>query len=258
MVSAQSQKVATVVSGHHAAGPDDAWCGINGVACHPKKQEFATCGSDRRVRIWTPTALLATAEFKHEVVSLGWSPCGRFLIAGDSIGQIHSLDAESHKIISTCASKAQAQRKEAKVQVLKIAPDGKRVAFCVAGSAAVDLAVIQPNGFTVEHEKCLQVGQPVTHLDWSADSELLALNSKVELLFYRLQSDKVVPASAVAGVEWASWTCKLGFDVQGIWPENDCQAVNAVATASSKQVVASAEATGALKLFRYPSTVPQS
>jgi WD40 repeat protein len=67
-----------------------------------------------------------------------------------------------------------------------------------------------------------------------------------------------LPASSVKDVVWNTWTCKFGFPVQGIWPGVDYTEVNAVARSHSAHVLATAEDSGKVKLFRYPCTQPSS
>lgn len=57
---------------------------------------------------------------------------------------------------------------------------------------------------------------------------------------------------------WNTWTCKFGFPVQGIWPGVDYSDVNAVARSHSARVLATAEDSGLVKLFRYPCTQPKA
>ena len=97
------------------------------------------------------------------------------------------------------------------------------------------------------------------HLDWSMDSRLLAVNSQgYELLFVDISQRKPVAAAAVRDEDWNTWTCKFGFPVQGIWPGAPFQGVNAVARSHSRKVLATAEDSGLVRLFRYPCTVEKA
>jgi WD40 repeat protein len=49
-VSTQGKKLATLVRGHQAEFSKSKGAGI---ACHPKEQLFASCGMDRRIRVWS-------------------------------------------------------------------------------------------------------------------------------------------------------------------------------------------------------------
>ncbi len=52
-----------------------------------------------------------------------------------------------------------------------------------------------------------------------------------------------------------SWTCKLGFPVQGVFPGPDLTDVNAVCRSNNRQILASGEDTSLVKIFKFPCTV---
>uniref|UniRef100_A0AAY4A246 Echinoderm microtubule-associated protein-like 5 n=1 Tax=Denticeps clupeoides TaxID=299321 RepID=A0AAY4A246_9TELE len=54
-------------------------------------------------------------------------------------------------------------------------------------------------------------------------------------------------------VQWASWTCVIGAEVNGIWPKyTDINDINSVDANFSNQVLVTADDYGLVKLFRYP------
>jgi len=54
-------------------------------------------------------------------------------------------------------------------------------------------------------------------------------------------------------VQWSSWTCVLGPEVNGIWPKySDINDINSVDANFSSQVLVTADDYGLVKLFRYP------
>ncbi len=66
-------------------------------------------------------------------------------------------------------------------------------------------------------------------------------------------------ASALRDEKWASWTCTLGWPVQGIWPEcADGTDINAVDRSHGKikagyHILARGDDFGNVSLMRYPS-----
>ena len=59
--------------------------------------------------------------------------------------------------------------------------------------------------------------------------------------------------------EWSTWTCVLGWPVQGIWPE--CASgddINACDVDKTKRVIATSDDYSKVKLFRYPSPVEKA
>lgn len=72
----------------------------------------------------------------------------------------------------------------------------------------------------------------VTHIDWSLDSGAIHSNdASYEILYYNVEAGTQDPsgASSFRDEFWATWTCILGWPVQGIWPpEVDGSDINAV------------------------------
>ena len=59
--------------------------------------------------------------------------------------------------------------------------------------------------------------------------------------------------SALKDCVWDSYTCTLGWYVQGAWPEyNDGTNVNSVHRSKDSTLLAAADDVGRVKVFRYP------
>ena len=69
--------------------------------------------------------------------------------------------------------------------------------------------------------RCSPSESYITHIDLSDDGTRLQANTgSQELLFYDTATgDLIQSPSTVKNVDWASWTCTLGWPVQGIWPD---------------------------------------
>ena len=99
----------------------------------------------------------------------------------------------------------------------------------------------------------------ITHFDFSTDNRYLQSNcGAYELLFCDVQTGRQETSATKLRdrrTQWATWTCTLGWPVQGIWPPcADGTDINAVARASTQDLVATADDFGKVKLFRYPCT----
>ena len=105
---------------------------------------------------------------------------------------------------------------------------------------------------------CRGASSYITHVDWSADSKLIQLNSGAkERLFFEIPSCKRVALSAqtAAGVSWARWTSVLGPECLGIWPPYcDVTDVNATHATRDGSLLATGDDFGLVKLFAFPST----
>jgi WD40 repeat protein len=95
----------------------------------------------------------------------------------------------------------------------------------------------------------------ITHIDFSSDSVFCQTNDgSYELLYYDAETGiQQVSATAMKDVDWATWTCTLGWPVQGIWPAfSDGTDINAVDRSHNRQCLATADDFGLVKIFRNP------
>jgi microtubule-associated protein-like 6 len=103
----------------------------------------------------------------------------------------------------------------------------------------------------------------VTHFDFSQDGKYWQSNCQAyELLFGNIDTGKqetsatklaIYNGSDDPDIRWATWTCTLGWPVQGIWPVGaDGSDINAVDRSKSCELIATADDFGLVKLFRYP------
>lgn len=255
-VNAQGTREADLVTGHFCLSDEYGAGKVRALACHPTEQLFVTAAADRCLRFWAGTKQEAVAsDFADEIVAIDWSSCGRFLLVGDTRGQVYSVDASTRRLVHKCQHKQKAARKDTAVAAVKISANNVQAAFSVAAGSGFDLVNIDSTSFQLRHERAVDVKQSIVNLDWSTDSEYLALCSKTTLVFYETRSGKEVTHKQVSQVAWKSWTSKLGFSVQGIWSDHRYSSVNAVATSHSKMFLATAEESGSLKLFKNPCTV---
>jgi microtubule-associated protein-like 6 len=100
----------------------------------------------------------------------------------------------------------------------------------------------------------------ITHIDFSQNSKYLQSNSgDYELMFWDVRNGKqITSASSLRDKEWETWTCTIGWPVQGIWPpEADGTDINSVDRSPDQQLLATADDFGKVKLFRYPAPQPK-
>lgn len=64
-------------------------------------------------------------------------------------------------------------------------------------------------------------------------------------------------SSECGDLDFATWTCKLGWPVQGVFPSADYSDVNTVCRSNSKQYLVSGEDSQKVILMQYPVVVPK-
>ncbi|KAF2986272.1 hypothetical protein EK904_009801 [Melospiza melodia maxima] len=95
----------------------------------------------------------------------------------------------------------------------------------------------------------------ITHLDWSVNSQYLVSNSGDYEILYWIPSacKQVVSVETTRDIEWATYTCTLGFHVFGVWPEgSDGTDINAVCRSHGRKLLSTGDDFGKVHLFSYP------
>jgi WD40 repeat protein len=103
--------------------------------------------------------------------------------------------------------------------------------------------------------RCTAHQSYITHFDFARDGTYLQSNcGAYELLFFNAGTGEQVPAaSSLRDVDWATWTCVLGWPVQGIWPkEADGTDINSVDRSHSQKYLATSDDFGRVNIFNYP------
>lgn len=240
-----------------------------GLDVHPRNQEFVTAGDDGSIRLWDAPnrKLLSITSMNSKTRALAFSPDGNHIAAGLYSGAVQILSGDLKTKITAleCSKKW--------IEVMRYSPNGKLLAV---GSHDRKIYIFTAPEYT-KKAICKGHGSYITHLDFSEDSKYLQSNcGAYELLFCKYYTEtlcksrliqlgtskdgkQIKSATAVRDVKWASWTCTLGWPVQGIWPEcADGTDVNSVCRSQSGKVIATSDDSGLVNLFRYPCVTPGS
>ncbi|KAG7217585.1 hypothetical protein INR49_021271 [Caranx melampygus] len=212
---------------------DELW----GLDVHPSMEQFATCAQDKQVHLWDTNSHqpLWSKTIDDPGRSVGFHPSGAVLAVGTMTGRWLVLDTDTRDLVSMHTDGNEI------ISNVKYSPDGNF------------LAVASHDNFG--HSSF------VTHLDWSTDSQYLVTNSgDYEILFWEASSGKhVTNMDTVRNLEWATYTCTLGFNTFGIWPDGaDGTDINAVCRSHDGSLLASADDFGKVHLFSFPCSQPRA
>uniref|UniRef100_A0A671UC96 EMAP like 5 n=1 Tax=Sparus aurata TaxID=8175 RepID=A0A671UC96_SPAAU len=218
------------------------------LAVHPTKPLAMTGSDDRSVRIWSliDHALIARCNMEEPIRCAAVSTDGIHLALGMKDGSFTVLRVRDMTEVVHIKD-----RKEA-IHELKYSPDGAHLAVGSNDNSVDIYGVVQRYKKVGE---CIGSNSFITHMDWSTDSKFLQTNDgSGRRLFYRMPSGKeVTNREELKLVQWASWTCVLGPEINGIWPKySDINDINSVDANFNNQVIVTADDYGLVKLLRYP------
>lgn len=105
----------------------------------------------------------------------------------------------------------------------------------------------------------LALTSALIHLDWTTDSQTLVVNSQAyELMWLDVGSKSRLNASGAKDLDYATYTCTLGFAVQGIWPGVDYTDVNSTCRSNDRQIIATGDDFGKVNIFKFPCVMEKA
>eukprot|EP01042_Synura_sphagnicola_P000320 gene320-331_t len=223
-----------------------------GLAVHPTKEEFATSGDDKTVRIWSIRSheQIAVRILSEASRAVAYSKSGDLLCLGMEDGSMALVETTKMRLVQTWTHSSQP------ITDVRFSPDGL---FLAAGSRDTNIYIYQSEDQKSYRRQavCRGHGGAVTHLDFSSNSRFIQSNGADDsLLFWDVRGNPVTSSVSMRDVDWASFTCTLGWPIQGIWSSDvgrpevlTCQALSDI------KVVASGDERGRVNLYRYPAAL---
>ena len=258
-------------------GDDSAWAmevliyghtaDLYGLCWHPALPTvFATAAESSRVFIWDAEdrVVLATCGVGFACRSVAFSPnridAGdgsptHHLAVGGKAGRLRVLAVQLGEQ-TTVKPMFDAKDCTQAIDDIKYSPTSKYLAVA-SHDTCIDIYSVR-RGYQHMH-RCNGHSATVSHLDWSADGSILQSNCNAhEILYWDPKTGKQIAANQ-RDQEWNSWTLTLGFGVMGIWPDySDGSDINALHRNHGKDLVATADDFGLVKLFNYPCVCEDS
>ncbi|KAK1903671.1 Echinoderm microtubule-associated protein-like 4 [Dissostichus eleginoides] len=214
-----------LVEGH----TDELW----GLASHPSRGMFLTCAQDRLVCLWS-------AE-EHR---LQWS---------------RSLEEHGHYTTDLVSIHTDGNEQ---LSVMRFSVDGALLAVGSHDNLIYLYTVSERGRKYSRYGKCSGHSSYITHLDWSPDNNFIMSNSgDYEILYWDVPNGcKLIRnRSECKDIDWATYTCVLGYHVFGVWPEgSDGTDINALIRSHNRKVIALADDFCKVHLFAYPCSTPKA
>uniref|UniRef100_Q3UMY5-3 Isoform 3 of Echinoderm microtubule-associated protein-like 4 n=1 Tax=Mus musculus TaxID=10090 RepID=Q3UMY5-3 len=232
------------VQGHR----DELW----GLATHPFKDLLLTCAQDRQVCMWN--SVEHRLEWTRLVDEPGhcadFHPSGTVVAIGTHSGRWFVLDAETRDLVSIHTDGNE------QLSVMRYSVDGTLLAVGSHDNFIYLYTVLENGRKYSRYGKCTGHSSYITHLDWSPDNKHIMSNSgDYEILYWDIENGcKLIRnRSDCKDIDWTTYTCVLGFQVFGVWPEgSDGTDINALVRSHNRRVIAVADDFCKVHLFQYP------
>ncbi|XP_014056142.2 echinoderm microtubule-associated protein-like 4 isoform X5 [Salmo salar] len=238
------------VQGH----TDELW----GLASHPFKDLFLTCAQDRQVCLWNSVdhCLEWTRLLDEHGHCADFHPSGAVVAIGTHSGKWYALDAETRDLVAIHTDGNE------QLSVIRFSVDGTLLAVGSHDNFIYLYTVSDKGRKYTRYGKCIGHSSYITHLDWSPDNKFIMSNSgDYEILYWDIPNGckYIRNRSECKDIDWATYTCVLGYHVFGVWPEgSDGTDINALIRSHNRKVIALADDFCKVHLFQYPCARPKA
>ncbi|NXC37892.1 EMAL1 protein, partial [Penelope pileata] len=226
---------------------DELW----GLAVHSSKPQFFTCGHDKHITLWDATTHrpIWNKIIEDPAQSSGFHPSASVVAVGTLTGRWFVFDTETKDLVTVHTDGNE------QLSVMRYSPDGNFLAIGSHDNSIYIYGVNENGRKYTRIGKCSGHSSFITHLDWSVNSQYLVSNSGDYEILYWIPSacKQVVSVETTRDIEWATYTCTLGFHVFGVWPEgSDGTDINAVCRSHGRKLLSTGDDFGKVHLFSYP------
>ena len=231
---------------------------VHGLAMSPIKPEYCTVGDDQTVRIWDlkTRALIKMVMLDTMARTCRYSPDGALIVVGlgakvEGVARQKKMGAYIVLDSSDLTITHEARDSKEPLTDIKFSGDGKTLAVATLDSS---IYLYNVEDFTSKG-RCKGHSGGVLHMDFSVDDQWLhSTCDRHEMLYWNAYTGEQHKAiGSLRDVEWTTWTCPLGWHVQGLWPKKDDPIEYACADRSSDtSVVVTGDDYGRVSIRRFP------
>nr|XP_057920610.1 echinoderm microtubule-associated protein-like 4 isoform X2 [Doryrhamphus excisus] len=238
------------VQGH----TDELW----GLASHPSRDAFLTCAQDRLVCLWKSSdhSLQWSRSVEEHGHCADFHPSGAVVAIGTHSGKWYVLDADTTDLVAIHTDGNE------QLSVMRFSVDGALLAVGSHDNFIYVYSVSERGRKYSRYGKCSGHSSYITHLDWSPDNNFIMSNSgDYEILYWDVPNGcKLIRnKSECKDIDWATYTCVLGYHVFGVWPEgSDGTDINALIRSHNRKVIALADDFCKVHLFAYPCSTAKA
>ena len=225
-----------------------------GLAAHPLKELFATCGDDKTLRLWSLRGEEQTALriLPDTAKSVAYSPDGAILALGMGNGNVALIEANSQSLRAYGTFSDSKQ----KISQIKFSSDGYYLAIGSADSNIYIYRSTDRKNFR-KFSICRGHAKEICHIDFSSNSLYLRSNGIDEtLMFWDVHGNQMRIPHLMRDTVWATHTCAMSWSSLGLWCGNkpdEESFVNACEAVPELDVIISGYDGGKVKLHRYPT-----
>uniref|UniRef100_A0A8C1VPV0 EMAP like 4 n=1 Tax=Cyprinus carpio TaxID=7962 RepID=A0A8C1VPV0_CYPCA len=183
-------------------------------------------------------------------------PSGSVVAIGTHSGKWYALDAETRDLVAIHTDGNE------QLSLMRYSVDGALLAVGSHDNFIYLYTVSDKGRKYSRYGKCTGHSSYITHLDWSPDNKFIMSNSgDYEILYWDIPNGcKLIRnRSECKDIDWATYTCVLGYHVFGVWPEgSDGTDINALVRSHNRKVIALADDFCKVHLFQYPCSRPKA
>ncbi|KAL0964348.1 hypothetical protein UPYG_G00322640 [Umbra pygmaea] len=183
-------------------------------------------------------------------------PSGTVVAIGTHSGKWYALDAETRDLVAIHTDGNE------QLSVMRFSVDGTLLAVGSHDNFIYLYTVSEKGRKYTRYGKCIGHSSYITHLDWSPDNKFIMSNSgDYEILYWDIPNGckYIRNRSECKDIDWATYTCVLGYHVFGVWPEgSDGTDINALIRSHNRKVIALADDFCKVHLFQYPCSRPKA